>query len=82
MSIIEYYLLFSISVGFWSCYEILLPALYSLKNTDPSDVLVKNKLITYLVHFVFSGIFAPIMVYIILSPNLCNKLITAITNKK
>ncbi len=79
MGVLELYLLFMFSVGFWACYEVMRPAIMIMSQHDPSDVIVENKLIAYTVMFCFGVITAPLMVVIIMVPGFINRLILSLT---
>lgn len=82
MGFFETYLLFMISVGIWSAIQLMYPAIEIMKVTDPEDVLVQNKFISYMVMFCIGALVAPFMVVIILTPKLYDIVITTLTTKR
>jgi hypothetical protein len=79
---LELYLIFMLSVGIWSCYELMAPARRILKKTRPNDVLVRNSVIAYLVQFCIGAVFAPFMVLVILVPTLYERALHGMTSDK
>lgn len=68
MSFLFLYVIFATATALSACYEILREAMASIK--DPNDALVANKLISYIVMFCISWVFAPFMLFVILVPGL------------
>jgi hypothetical protein len=81
MSILAIYVLFATSVALLACYDIMWPALDSLEKTNPTDVLVQNKTLSYVVMFCVGWIAAPFMIFCILNTQLRMRMLMAIILK-
>lgn len=81
MTGLEIYLLFMVSVGVWSCYELMRPARAILSITDPNDVLVKSPITAYIVQFCIGAVFAPFMFWVILIPAMYGKALDGLTKR-
>jgi hypothetical protein len=79
---LEFYIIFMLSVGVWSCYELMRPARNVLRKTHPEDVLVQSPVIAYLVQFCVGAAFAPFMVPVILVPGLYEKALQGLTSDR
>lgn len=77
---LEFYIIFMLSVGIWSCYELMRPARQILKKTHPEDVLVESPVIAHIAQFCIGAIFAPFMVAVILLPGLYEKALKGLTS--
>lgn len=73
------YLVFALSVGLWSCYELLRPAISGLGVEDPLRV---NKVSAYIAMLFIGSVFAPLFVVIILVPNLEKAAIEGMQGKR
>lgn len=72
-------IVYMLSVGIWSAYEIMRPALYLLISRGAhEDPLVQHKFISYFVMTCIGALTAPFMVVIILVPYLHDSVIEGI----
>lgn len=69
MTALTLYFLFCVSVGLWACYELMAPALRLIVDRE-NDVMYQNKLVAYVTLFCMSCLVAPLVVVIIMVPNL------------
>lgn len=81
MGVLELYLVFMISVGFWSCYELMRPALQIMKTSGVSNVLSQNVKTAYFVQFCIGTALAPVVAIIILHPGMYAATLLALTSE-
>jgi len=61
MGLIELYILFAITTGIASIYELIWPVILSLKETNPELLVIKQWKLTVIVLFIMCVIAAPVL---------------------
>ena len=70
MELIYIYILFAVTTGIWSAYELFSPILAELSITNPEDILVKNKWLTMVTMAGLAALFAPIFIGLVMTPGM------------
>lgn len=70
MDLINIYLLFIVTTSICSLYEIIIPAVRELEIYKPEDIVVKNKVVSYVTFFVAGMLFAPMLILPCIVPSM------------
>lgn len=85
MGLIGLYIVFALTTGIVSIYELINPVMFELAARDSAHNMIEYKYLSYFVFFVFSTIFAPLMILSCIIPSMGERfkgaLITALTAK-
>jgi hypothetical protein len=61
MEMIYWYVLFAVTTSFACMYELYIPVMQILEVKEPKNSVVENKWIAYFSFFLFSLLFAPLL---------------------
>lgn len=81
MGVVEYlsiYIIFALTTGLASCYEIMRPAIFIAKNSDKPSVLAEQPYAHYFAMFIIGTLFAPFTIFTIFSSSLNEAVIEAL----
>lgn len=85
MGVIEFYIIFALTTGAVSLYELVGPVMFELSLHDPKHNMVEYKYLSYFVFFVFCTAVAPLMFLSCIVPSFGERfkgaLVTALTAK-
>lgn len=69
MGVIATYLLICLTTAITAAYELYLPVMRQLEVLNPNNVLVQNKIITYITMFLATILFTPAILLIVIIPS-------------
>ena len=61
MTVISLYVLFALTTGIVSIYELVNPVMFELALHQPNHNMIEYKYLSYFVFFIFCTVFAPLM---------------------
>lgn len=70
MDLINLYILFIVTTSICSLYEIIIPAMQELAVYKPEDIVVKNKIVSYITFFIAGMLFAPMLILPCIIPSM------------
>jgi hypothetical protein len=68
--VLGWYLLFAFTTGFVALYELIVPIMRELEDVSPSNNLIENKIVAYMLFVSGCILFAPVVIFPCIIPNL------------